>query len=148
MSAKERHGTNGCSGSSLSPHSQHCCTAFHLSAHAGFDIGVSLPALSTSLVVLFLGFNLFKGSSKAQVHSHTAVCFAVSNSQSLHLQVKKSSLCRELRALSSISLAFSPADFSVCCANSVCPHQALCLSCSYVASTWTHKPINHKSSRA
>lgn len=48
-----------------------------------------------------------KGSSKAQVSSHTAACFAVSHSQSLHPQVKRSSLCRELRGVPSISLGFS-----------------------------------------
>lgn len=81
-----------------------------------------------------------KGSSKAQLSSHTTVCFAVSHSQSLHLQVKKSSLCMRAEG----SPLDQPGLFPQVTSQSVPIRTSVCLVAHYIASTWKHKPINHK----
>lgn len=148
MSAKERPGTNGCTGSSLSPHSEHCCVAFHLPAHAGVGVYVSLPALSISGSASVPWISSTKGSSKAQVCSHRAVCFAVSHPQSLHLHLRKSSLCREVRLSPPPAWAFpqvtSPSGHKF----RLSPRPSVCPAACCTASTSNHKFINHKSTCA
>lgn len=65
-------------------------------------------------------------------------------SQSLHLWEKKSSPCTRASLLAPIPLAvvLHPDHLSVCHTN--CPHWSVCLSCSYILSSWRDEPRHHK----
>lgn len=125
-SAKERQGTNGCTGSSLSPHSSTAARPFILQLLLGLILKCHCQPWVFQVVLLFPGFNPWREAVKPTelfvLQSHVP--------RASTCKWRKAHLAESWRVSPPSAWAFPSGHFSVCCTNSFCPHQALCLSSS------------------